>query len=191
MLIRDRVRELRRVRAAELRPNPRNWRLHPEKQQNALRALLAEVGYVDALLARECPDGSLELIDGHLRAETTPDQLVPVLVLDLDEDEAGLVLATFDPLSQLAELDAERLDALVGELNVAAEPLKQMLAELTAPASATPAPALIADQAPAGDQSDQLGEQYHVLVECADEAAQSQLLARLTAEGFTCRALIA
>jgi hypothetical protein len=57
---------------------------------------LAEVGYVDALLARDTPDG-LMIIDGHLRAETTPDMEVPVLILDVTEEEADKILATFDP----------------------------------------------------------------------------------------------
>src|SRR5919201_2122671 len=109
MQIRDRIKELRRVRAAELRPNPRNWRVHPPAQQDALRGVLAEVGYADALLARELADGTLMLIDGHLRAETTPDAVVPVLVLDVDEAEADKLLATLDPLAALAETDSEAL----------------------------------------------------------------------------------
>src|SRR5262249_54477850 len=36
-------------------------------------AARAELGYCDAVLARELPDGTLELIDGHLRCSTTPD----------------------------------------------------------------------------------------------------------------------
>ena len=80
MQIRDRIKDFRRVRASELRPHPRNWREHPAAQREALRGVLAEIGYAGALLARELPDSSLELIDGHLRAETTPDQEVPVLV---------------------------------------------------------------------------------------------------------------
>jgi hypothetical protein len=91
--IRDRIVELRRVAARELIPNPRNWRRHPARQAAALRGVLEEVGYADALLARELPDGRLMLVDGHLRAETTPDQLVPVLVLDVDEAEANKLLA--------------------------------------------------------------------------------------------------
>ena len=47
MNIRDRIKELRRVRAGDLRPHPKNWRTHPENQHNALRGMLAEVGYVD------------------------------------------------------------------------------------------------------------------------------------------------
>src|ERR1700730_13488375 len=90
--IRDRIRELRRVQASELLPNPKNWRRHPAQQAAAMAGMLAEVGYADALLARETPDGRLQLIDGHLRAETTPTSMVPVLVLDVTEAEATKLL---------------------------------------------------------------------------------------------------
>ena len=99
MKIKDRVTELRRVKASELSPNPRNWRMHPEGQQDALRGILAEVGYSDAILARELPDGTLEIVDGHLRAETTPDMDVPVLILDINQDEAAKLLAVLDPMA--------------------------------------------------------------------------------------------
>jgi DNA modification methylase len=113
MKIRDRIRELRRVRARELVPNPRNWRVHPTAQAAALKGLLAEIGYADALLARELPDGGLQLIDGHLRAETTPDMQVPVLVLDVSEEEAEKILLTLDPLAAMAEPNTERIKALL------------------------------------------------------------------------------
>ena len=74
--------------ARELEPNPKNWRTHPPDQKNALRALLAELGYCDALIARVLPDGLLQLIDGHLRQETTPDTVVPVLVAQLEVGNA-------------------------------------------------------------------------------------------------------
>jgi hypothetical protein len=112
--IRDRIRELRRVRAGVLVPNPRNWRRHPRAQaEEALRGLLTEIGYADALLVRELPDGRLMIIDGHLRAETTPDALVPVLLLDVSEEEANKILLTLDPLAAMAERDAERIEALL------------------------------------------------------------------------------
>ncbi len=130
--VRDRIKELRRVRAADLRPNPKNWRIHPEAQQNALRGLLAEIGYAGALLARELADGSLELIDGHLRAETTPDQEVPVLVLDVTEEEADKILATHDPLVGLAGVDHKALSRLVDTTNVNNPAAAAMLQSLTA-----------------------------------------------------------
>jgi len=100
MEIRDRIRELRRVKASELIPNPKNFRRHPKEQAAALRALLNEVGCADALLVRELSDGRLMIIDGHLRAETMPDQMVPVLVLDVNEAEADKLLATLDHLGK-------------------------------------------------------------------------------------------
>ena len=113
MEIRDRILGLRRVPASSLLANPLNWRSHPAAQRDALRGALAEIGYASALLARELADGSLELIDGHLRAETTPDAIVPVLVLDLDEAEAAKLLATFDPLAALAGADMAALEGLL------------------------------------------------------------------------------
>lgn len=119
MKIRDRIVGLRRVLASELVPNGKNWRRHPKAQRDALRGVLAEVGYAGALIARELEDGRLMLIDGHLRAETTPEMEVPVLVLDVTEAEADKILLTLDPLSAMADADAEALKALLE--NVATE----------------------------------------------------------------------
>ena len=110
---RDRVKELRRVKAADLITNPKNWRRHPKAQAAALRGLLREVGYADALLARELNDGQLMLIDGHLRAETTPTMEVPVLVLDVSEEEADKLLLSLDPLAAMAKQDPDRVKALI------------------------------------------------------------------------------
>ena len=115
MHVRDRIVELRRVPANELRPNPKNWRTHPKAQQEALRGILAEVGYADALLARETDEG-LQIIDGHLRAEVTPNQEVPVLVLDVTEEEADKLLATIDPLAALAGKDESLLRDLLDDI---------------------------------------------------------------------------
>ena len=125
--IRDRIRELRRVPAKDLLPNPKNWRRHPKAQAAALRGLLDEIGYADALLVRELPDGKLMLIDGHLRAETTPDAQVPVLVLDLDEKESDKLLLTLDPLAAMAESDAERITALLQTVQTDSEAVGSLL----------------------------------------------------------------
>lgn len=132
MNIRDRIIDLRRVPAAELIPNPRNWRTHPQRQQDALRGLLAEVGIADALLARETPDG-LMLIDGHLRAETLGSQAVPVLVLDVTEDEANKLLATVDPLAAMAGTDGDKLITLLHGVNSGSDAVQEMLEALASP----------------------------------------------------------
>ncbi len=130
MNIRDRIKELRRVPADQLQPNPKNWRKHPEAQANALRGVLAEVGIASAVLARETPEGGLMLIDGHLRTETLHNAEIPVLVLDVTEEEADKILATFDPLGAMAESDADALRALLEEVETGSQELADMLTAL-------------------------------------------------------------
>jgi hypothetical protein len=183
--IRDRVKELRRVRASELVPNPRNWRTHPAAQQDALRGVLAEVGYADALLVRELPDGALEIVDGHLRAETTPDALVPVLVLDVNEEEAIKVLLTHDPLAALAEADVGKLGDLLADCDIKNPQVMAMLADLDESVRKA--------NESFGTSSDRpevmIPESYQVVVECGSEAEQEQLYERMRGEGYRCRVL--
>ena len=138
MQIRNRVKELRQVRAADLRPNPKNWRTHPVEQKNVLRGVLAEIGIADALLARELEDGSLMLIDGHLRAETTPDEIVPVLVLDVNEREADQLLATLDPIANMAAKDDEALNRLLAGVEFKSDPVADMLKQILGDGSGKP-----------------------------------------------------
>jgi hypothetical protein len=185
--VRDRIRELRRVKASELRANPRNWRTHPSAQRAALEGVLMEIGYASALLARELPDGSLELVDGHLRAETTPDQEVPVLILDIDEDEANTLLATLDPLAALAMTDGERLNDLLRNVETSSGAVESMLGNL---ANGMALPVDDGQPEPADCEPMLFPERYEVLVQCADEPQQKELIAELLEDGFTCRALI-
>ena len=184
MNVRDRIKGLRRVKASRLRPHPRNWRTHPVAQQDAVRGLLAEIGYADALLARELDDGSLELIDGHLRAEITPDAEVPVLIVDLDEREAAKLLALHDPLADLAEPNGELLAELLEHVETQSEAVQAVLDQM------------LSSSKPWEDQPSQeppreveIPESYQVVVECEDEAEQKALYERFTAEGLTCRLL--
>jgi ParB-like chromosome segregation protein Spo0J len=130
MNIRNRVKSLRMVPASDLRPNPKNWRTHPKAQQDALRGVLAEVGLADACLARELPDGSLMLIDGHLRAETLGDGDVPVLILDVNEAEADKLLATLDPLAAMAEADGAKFEELIRTFNSSNVALQELVAHI-------------------------------------------------------------
>lgn len=180
MKIRDRIRELRRVKAGQLRPHPHNWRTHPKGQQDALRGVLAEVGYADALLARELPDGTLELIDGHLRAETTPDVEVPVLIVDLDEQEAAKLLALHDPLAAMAGSNDRALAELIENVQTDNEAIRTMLDAMLQ------APELPSDGPP---PEVQIPEAFQVVVECRDEAQQQAVFERLRSEGLNCRLL--
>jgi ParB-like chromosome segregation protein Spo0J len=184
MKVRDRIKELRRVRAGDLRPHPRNWRLHPDSQRNALRGILAEVGFADALLARELPDGQLELIDGHLRAETLPEQELPVLVLDVDEAEANKLLATLDPLSEMAETDRPRMAELIDHLDVDNEDVNALLQTFAREPTAVPNLKL----QPVGPPCE-IPQAFQVIVECSDEGEQQKVFEQLTEQGYACRVL--
>ena len=100
--LRSRISGHRRVRAGDLLPHELNYRLHPEAQRAALEALYRQIGFARSLLAYELPDGRLKLIDGHLRRDMHPDQVVDVEVLDVNDAEARVLLLSLDPLAGLA-----------------------------------------------------------------------------------------
>jgi hypothetical protein len=171
------------VPASCLRPNPKNWRTHPQAQRDALRGILAELGYAGALLARELPDGSLELIDGHLRAETTPDQEVPVLVLDLTEKESDKLLALYDPLSGMAVPDDQALADLFAQVETENVAIRAMLDNMLAEQPALPELEELDDELPEVE----IRDAFQVVVECRGEREQQTLYERLTREGFKCK----
>jgi len=127
MDVRDRVKEMRLVPADQLTANPSNWRRHPQAQQRALSAVLDEVGFAGAVIAREDDDGHLIIIDGHARAEMVGKATVPVLVTDLTEAEADVVLATYDPIGAMAQKDHEAFTALAARIDTANETLLGLL----------------------------------------------------------------
>ncbi len=185
MRIRDRITELRRVRASDLHPNPKNWRTHPDAQRDALRGVLADVGYADALLVRENDKGQLELIDGHLRAETTPDALVPVLVLDVSPEEADKILLTHDPLAAMAGADRQQVSDLVETCEFKHPQVVEMLDQLEKD--------LNQSAWPFGNETDrpevEIPELYQVVIECEGEQEQEQVYERMRKEGYRCRVL--
>lgn len=130
MKLRDRIKSLRRVRASELLPNPRNWRTHPQAQKDALRGILDEVGIADAILARELPDGTLRIVDGHLRDSLDPEIEWPTLILDLTDEEELKLLASLDPLAAMAEVNAEKLGSLLNDIETENESIARVLEQL-------------------------------------------------------------
>lgn len=116
MAYRDRIKSLRRVKASDLEENPKNWRTHPDSQKKAMSAALSEIGYADAVIARELPNKKLQIIDGHLRKGISGDEKIPVLVVDVTEDEADKLLATLDPLAAMAETDSQKMHELLKDM---------------------------------------------------------------------------
>ena len=161
MAMKDRVKELRRVPASELGANPKNWRRHPPSQEAALRGVLEDIGFADAVIARETDDG-LELIDGHLRQEVMGDQVVPVLIVDVTEEEADKMLLTYDPLAMMAHADQDQLLHLLRDTQFESQAVNDML-EAVANGERLPMPDLtepVEDPGPQIDRADELREKW-------------------------------
>lgn len=172
-MIRDRIIELVRVPAKELQAHPMNWREHPARQREALRALLEEIGYAAPLVGRRSR-GKIILIDGHLRADLDPEQIVPVILLDVTAREATILLASLDPIGAQAASNDEALAALLSSVNASTEALAEFLAVLT-----PRLPLLDEDEIPQpGKPKTKVGELYalneHRLL-CGDATSTSDL----------------
>ena len=112
---------------ADLVGNPRNWRTHPKAQRDALAGVLDQVGWVQDVIVNKRTG---YLVDGHARvavAAQRGETSVPVVYVDLSEDEELLILATLDPLAAMAEADAEVLADLLASVTSEDAALTSML----------------------------------------------------------------
>ena len=114
----------------QLLANPANWRIHPKEQQQALAGALSEVGWVAQVLVNRTTG---HVVDGHLRVElaiSRQERTVPVVYVELTEDEERLILASLDPLAAMATAEKDALAALLAEIGTGDAALARMLAEL-------------------------------------------------------------
>jgi hypothetical protein len=189
--LKNRIVGHRRVRAADLRPHPHNYRTHARAQRAALHAILAEVGLARSVLAyvadadRPLGDAApLTLIDGHLRQEELPDAEIDVEILDVSDAEADKLLLTLDSLAQLADCDAQALE----RLRDGVETENNDLAALWASLAANDAADMEQLRRQQKGRAPEVAEEYFVLIRCADEKQQVALLRRFRREGLECEA---
>lgn len=124
-------------KASDLLANPLNWRKHPERQRKAVQASLRELGWIGAVVENVRTG---HLVDGHERVwqALQNDEEVPVLQVDLSEAEEKLALSIYDPITYMAETDAQVLDALLREVNTGEEALQELLAGMAIDAGLVP-----------------------------------------------------
>lgn len=106
------IHTLKMVDPKTLKPNLLNWRKHPQAQRSRLNAIMAQVGWADAIIVN---DTTGHLVDGHLRLEEAlkrKEKLVPVLYGTWTVEQEKLILATKDPLAAMAQTNADALAAL-------------------------------------------------------------------------------
>ena len=110
--------------------NPRNWRVHPLNQQNALKGVLEEVGWVQDVIINQRTG---HLVDGHLRCQLAAREgakEIPVKYVDLSEDEEALVLSTLDPIGVMAATDKAKLDELFASIETENADVLKMLDDI-------------------------------------------------------------
>ncbi|MBL8880729.1 MAG: DNA modification methylase [Phycisphaerales bacterium] len=118
------------VESASLTPNPANWRRHPAGQLSAIKGVIAdpEIGWAGALLYNE---RTQRLVDGHARCEISdPKALVPVLIGSWSEAAEKKILATLDPLANMAIADVDQLQALIAEIDLSDEMFADLRGQL-------------------------------------------------------------
>jgi DNA modification methylase len=110
--------------------NPKNWRKHPKIQEDAMRGVLEDIGWIQDIIVNERTG---KLVDGHLRVEIAlknGESEVPVKYVDLLEEEEEKALITFDPITAMAEADKELLNSLVERCKTDNEEVKGLLADI-------------------------------------------------------------
>lgn len=95
----------------QLTAHPLNFRRHPIVQRKALRASIEGHGWVAPVIATV--DGTV--IDGHARVEEalSGGVTVPVVFVDMDDDEAGSMILRMDPIAAMASHDSDVLGELL------------------------------------------------------------------------------
>ena len=171
------------VAPGELIAHPGNWRTHPKQQREALAQLLDEVGWVQDVIVNTTTG---RLVDGHLRLELALERdeaSLPVVYVELTEDEERRILATLDPVAAMAETNADAFAGLIDGMTLGDDALSALLAQVggikpqgrTDPDEVPPAPEPVAVYVERG-QMWRLGG--HRLM-CGD-ATSAEDVARLT-----------
>lgn len=115
---------------SQLLAHPANWRIHPKNQQDALTGVLNEIGWIQSVIVNQRTGF---VIDGHLRvalAISHNEPEVPVVYVDLSDEEEALALASIDPISAMAATDKELLDSLLRDVSSADAGVQAMLSDL-------------------------------------------------------------
>jgi DNA modification methylase len=97
----------------QLLANPKNYRRHPNKQRDALRGSLRELGIIDRVLVNKRTG---YVLDGHARIEEYLSAGVPeapVLFVDIPEEQEGLAILSLDPIAAMAVADKDVLESIL------------------------------------------------------------------------------
>lgn len=169
-----------------LQPYERNARTHTEAQIQQIAASLREFGFVNPVLA----DASNTVIAGHgrlLAARSLGLERVPVVRVDhLNEAQRRAYTIADNRLALDAAWDWEMLGAELQEIALEGVDLSLLgfndreIAMIER----------VSESAQSDDGRLDEGGAFQIVIDCASEQQQRELLDRLMAEGVRCRALL-
>ncbi|HKJ76507.1 MAG TPA: ParB N-terminal domain-containing protein [Gammaproteobacteria bacterium] len=164
----------------QLLANPQNYRRHPKTQKDALAGALDEIGWIQRVIVNQRTG---QMVDGHARVELAiarGEPAVPVVYVDLSEEEERIAIATIDPIAGLAYHDEEQLGELLSQVSAESEDLQAFLDGLGPEGG---------DGAGGGEgESPPASERLVVVVEVSTGADQAAIIERLKSEGYDCSA---
>jgi len=180
--------QIEQVPIDSLTPHSRNFRSHPPAQLEHLQQSLREYGWARNVVV----SSDNVILAGHgivEAARRNGHTSVPVFRLGLkgSDPRAEKFLVLENTVSRLAEDDDTQLAALLADVQrtegldgtgYADADLDALIAEMAGLPDVTPKDAGVSAQA------------WMVVVDCADERQQVELLERFESEGLRCRALI-
>lgn len=181
------VQEFQEASLDRLRPHPRNPR---RGDVAAIRRSIRANGWFGAVIAQKSTGHILAGNHRYLAARREGAKTVPVVWLDVDDAAALRILLVDNRTADLAGTEDESLANLLRDLaedtgslagtGYSGQELEALLDKLNAQV----------DEDEAEDQSAELGNVWQIVVDCASEAEQQELLAKLSADGFDCKALV-
>jgi ParB family chromosome partitioning protein len=169
------------------------WAKNPRKNDKVVPKLVKSIkrfGFGAPILARKA-DG--EIIAGHTRYKAALKlglRQIPVRFLDLDPTEAHVLALADNRIGEEADWDQEQQRDVLSELREDGIDLLDGTGFSDKDIAKLLDPDGLGGEDGAGDESDELGERFQVIVDCDDERAQAMLIEKLQSEGFKVKAMI-
>ena len=114
----------------QLLANPQNWRVHSKNQQIAMSGVLDDIGFIAPVIVNQTTG---HLVDGHLRVSLALRHnipKIPVVYVNISEQEEKEALATFDPITNMASSDMAMLEGLIKDLDTVNDTARLLLGEI-------------------------------------------------------------
>jgi hypothetical protein len=126
----NRITEYGEESPEQLLANPLNWRVHPKAQQISITGVLDDIGFIAPIIVNKTTG---HMIDGHMRvslALRNNVSKVPVVYVELTEQEEREALLTLDPITNMAVADMQNLEALISDLDDVNDAVKLLIGDI-------------------------------------------------------------